>query len=183
MGSLGSFLGDNAKLITQGISLATGIVGDELSYLDQDRQQDRAVENLRARQAEELRQAQEQAAQERQRVTLESQQEEEKRRAALKRAVARQRADFGSQGVGAGTGSPQAVLLGLFNESEDELRRREELDRLRFNALDLGLDQRSRLNVLQLAQLQQRDNLNRIAGRVDSFGRVANYGVNLFNEN
>ena len=54
------------------------------------------------------------------------------------RAVARQRANFGSSGISSDSGSGQAVLLGLFDETEDELARREQLDNLRNRALDLG---------------------------------------------
>lgn len=121
-----------------------------------------AVSQLRERQALEAQQQAEKNALERERLALEAAQNEDERRAALRRAVARQRANFGSQGVGAAAGSSQAVLLGLFDETEDEINRRTQLDSLRNRALDLGERQASALNLLQATQLAQRQRLNRL---------------------
>jgi hypothetical protein len=78
----------------------------------------------------------------------------------LKRAVARQRAAYGASGIEANSsGSAQAVLLGLFDESEEEKNQREKLDTLRLNAIDQDVDQRSRLNVLQRTQLAEKQRL------------------------
>lgn len=56
------------------------------------------------------------------------------RNRATRRAAARKRALFSAQGIST-EGSGEAILLGLFEENEDELQRREELDRLRVSAL------------------------------------------------
>jgi hypothetical protein len=79
--------------------------------------------------------------------------------------VARQRANFGAQGVSAGGGSAQAVLLGLFEESEEERARRERLDGLRVRVLEDDLAGRRASNVLQRTQLQERAKVDAIAGR------------------
>ena len=86
---------------------------------------------------------------------------EDERRAALRRAVARQNARFGASGIGGSGGSAEAVLLGLFDESEEDLASRERLDNLRNRSLDLNVAQNSSLNVLQRSQLQQRQDFQR----------------------
>ena len=83
------------------------------------------------------------------------------RRAALKRAVARQKAIFGSRGLGAESGSTEAILLGLFEESDDEKQDRNRLDTLRSQVIEQDLGQRKSLNVLQRTQLKARQKLER----------------------
>lgn len=125
-------------------------------------QQKLALRQLQETQAASLQKAQEDAQAQRAEIELSAQQDEEERRSALKRAVARQRAQFGAQGIGTnGSGSAQAVLLGLFEESDDERERREQLDALRTQSLETGLAQQVRINTLQRTQLQQRQNLDR----------------------
>lgn len=97
---------------------------------------------------------------EREKIAAQAAQDEEERRNALRRAVARQRAQFGGSGVSANSGSAQAVLLGLFDETEDEINRRTQLNSLRTRALDLNETQSRSLNLLQATQLQQRQKLN-----------------------
>jgi len=144
-----------SALVTQGVGLA-------VNEFSRRQSQDQALEQLQERQALQQQQRAQDAALQKQQIALSSSQDEEKRKAALKRAVARQRASFGSQGVGSGAGSSQAVLLGMFEETEDELSRREELDNLRLNAVDLNVSQSNALNVLQRTQLQERNNLNNL---------------------
>jgi hypothetical protein len=97
---------------------------------------------------------------ERQQMDLQATQEDESRQQALRRAVARQKAQFGSQGVGANNGgSGQAVLLGFFDETEDERAKREQIDAVRSSALDLNMSQKRGLNLLQATQLAQRQKL------------------------
>ncbi|MCB1530917.1 MAG: transporter [Rhodospirillales bacterium] len=130
-----------------------------------------ALRQLQARQNEALAKSQEEAALDRERIAAEAAEAESRRRQALKRSVARQRARFGSSGIETGSsGSAQAVLLGLFDESEEDRSQREKLDRLRLNAIDQNLEQQRRLNVLQRTQLKARQDLEEsIAGR--SYGR------------
>lgn len=132
----------------------------------------RREDNLQAQQALDLQQLQQkqqldqqnlvqQTALERERIATDTKAAEERRQAALRRAVARQRASFGSQGIGSGGGSSQAVLLGLFDETEDELAQRERLDNIRGRALDLDVSQSNAINVLQRSQLAERQRLER----------------------
>lgn len=125
-------------------------------------QQDQALRQLRQRQAADLRDLQERNELSRERIEAETQAAEEKRRAALRRAVARQRAQFAAQGVGTGgSGSTEAVLLGLFEESDDDRQQRERLDNIRTRALEQDSAARRRLNVLQSSQLAARQELER----------------------
>ena len=123
-------------------------------------EQDLALLQLQERQRLEQARLAQSNALEREKIATQTAQDEEDRRAALRRAVARQRASFGGQGISASGGSAQAVLLGLFDETEDEINRRTELDSLRTRALDLGESQNRSLNLLQATQLQQRQKLN-----------------------
>lgn len=124
-------------------------------------QQDLALRQLQARQGLSAADAASQAELDRQKLAIESANSEAARRDALRRAVARQNAQFGAQGVSAGDGSGEALLLGMFEESEQERARREELDNLRLQAIDQNLEEENRINVLQRTQLQERQNLDR----------------------
>ncbi len=125
-------------------------------------QQDLALKQLQQKQQADERTAQEQAAQERERVAAAADAAENQRRAALRRAVARQRAQFGAQGIAADDGSAEAVLLGLFDESDQDRADRERLDTIRTAALDQDIATQGRINVLQRQQLIERQNLQRI---------------------
>lgn len=154
-----------SALVTQGVGLA-------VNEFSRRQSQDQALEQLQERQALQQQQQAQDAALQKQQIALSAAQNEEERKAALKRAVARQRANFGSQGVGSGAGSSQAVLLGMFEETEDELSRREELDNLRLNAVDLNVSQSNALNVLQRTQLQERNNLNNLTAGTRIIGNA-----------
>lgn len=80
---------------------------------------------------------------------------ETQRRDALKRAVARQRANFGAQGVGSGTGSSEAVLLGMFEQSDEEREAAETLNNLRTQAITQNSAAAQQLNLLQQTQLRE----------------------------
>lgn len=150
--------------VLQGLSIVSSIVGGVSGYQDQAAEQDVALQQLQQKQQAEMRTAQENAALEREKIKLESEAAEKDRRAALKRATARQRAQFGGSGIDTtSSSSAQAVLLGLYDESEAERQEREALDNLRNRALDSNLAQRSRLNVLQQTQLRERQKLNSVS--------------------
>ncbi len=136
------------------------------------RDERRAARNLEAEQALALQQLQQQqglaekqaaqdAALQRQKLQIQAQNAEETRLRALKRVVAKQRASFGGSGISSIGGSAEAVLLGLFDESEEDLAQRNRLDQLTSTALSQGLAQQKSLNVLQATQLQERQNLAR----------------------
>lgn len=131
---------------------------------DQLRAQQRlALRQLQEQQAAQQRGAQEQGALQREKMQAESAAAEQQRRAALRRAVARQRAAYGAQGIGAGEGSAEAVLLGLFEESDADRMERERIDDIRNRALEQDIAEQKNLNVLQLSQLRERQKLERIA--------------------
>ena len=119
--------------------------------------QDLALQQLQERQALQQQQLSQSNALERERIATQAALDEEERRAALRRAVSHQRANFGASGVSANSGSGQAVLLGLFDETEDDLARREQLDNLRSRAFDLSETQTRSLNLLQATQLAERN--------------------------
>lgn len=125
------------------------------------RQDDLALAQLQERQQLQEQQLEQDAQLDRAQLELDAQTAEENRRGALRRAVARQRAQFASSGVTSSGGSSEAVLLGLFEESEDERAQRDRLDSLRNAAIDSSLSSRSGINVLQRTQLEQRQNLQR----------------------
>ena len=133
-------------------------------------EQDLALKQLQERQRLTAAQLAQGNALERERIAIQAAQDEEDRRASLRRAVARQRAQFGASGVSQGSGgSSQAVLLGLFDETETELAQREQLDNLRNRALTLDGAQGKSLNLLQATQLSQRQKLDR---QISGLGRL-----------
>lgn len=132
----------------------------------------RAYDQMKGAQAVQMRNAKEQAALEKEQLRLTSENADTERRAALRRAVSRQRALYGSSGTGSGDGSAQAVLLGLFDESDGEKTEREALDALKNRAVDQGIAQQQRINTLQLSQLKERNRLNKISAATDLAGSL-----------
>lgn len=127
-------------------------------------QQDMALRQLQQKQNIEELSAAEQAALERRNIAASAASAYDERRTALKRAVARQRAQFGAQGLGSDDGSGEAVLLGMFDESEHDKAERDQLDHLRYQALESDLSDQKRVNVLQRTQLKEKQNLERLLG-------------------
>ncbi len=146
--------------VAQTVGTVQTLAGKNPAVRSQEREQELALEQLQQRQQVQQKQLEQDAALERERMALEGKQVDEQRQAALRRAVARQRAQFGASGVG-GSGSSQAVLLGLFEESDEERAQREKLDNLRSRALDNDLFSSQSVNVLQREQLRQRQDLQR----------------------
>lgn len=162
MGAIGSVL--------SAAQVVGGVIGKNAERRQSKKEDQLALSQLRQSQDLQMAQARTNADLDRQQIDLETANSEEERKAALRRAVARQRANFGAQGVGAGTGSSQAVLLGLFEESEDEMARRASLDKLRLNTIDENLSQSNAINVLQRTQLQERSKVGNLARNI-KFGR------------
>ncbi len=144
-------------IISQGVSIAT-----------QQSQQNQALKQLKQDQALQKKQTAQDIALEKERLSLEARNAETTRKDALKRSVARQRAQFGAQGVGSGGGASQAVLLGLFEESENERQKREATDALRARAIDKNVAQQSALNILQRTQLAEKNKIKTLS----SIGRL-----------
>ena len=121
---------------------------------------------IEQRQAEEMRGLELEAAGELGKVRAEAVATEEQRRAALRRAVARQRAKFGLQGVGSSGGSSEAVLFGMVEESDEERRHRERLDRLRETAVGDQLQSKRRRNLLELTEMAEKQRLEWLTLRI-----------------
>lgn len=168
-------MGSITPILSQGIGLASAVAGNGLPFLNvaskvldidsagrrQREEQKLALRQLQQQQALQQKSMAAQNALEKEKISAQAMQAEESRKAALKRAVARQMASFGAQGVASG-GSAQAVLLGLFDESEGELQNRERMDSFRLSALDQGIAQNQSLNLLQAQQLRERQKLERL---------------------
>lgn len=129
--------------------------------------QTKALNDLR------LQQERERAALEKEQLQLSKEQAESQRQSALRRAVARQKALFGSGGTGSSDGSAKAVLLGLFDESDEERAQREALDTLKTKAIDTGVAQTQRLNTLQLSQLKERNRINQFTAAYDGLSTIS----------
>jgi hypothetical protein len=159
MGTLASTLTQVSSTLGTLNSISQGVqqlTGDST----QSKSQDLAMQQLQASQAQEKAQAERNAELERESIALQAEQDAETRRKALKRAMAKQNASRGASGASAG-GSGEAVLLGLYNESEDEAKQREDLDKLRYNALDNDLYTLSERNILEQSQLAEQQRLQR----------------------
>ncbi len=107
-------------------------------------------------------QARQTANAQREQQAFASDQAEIERQKALRRAVSRQKAQFGAQGVSGADGSAEAVLLGLFEESDEEKKQREKLDQMRSRALDARAGNNSRLDLLEQSRLSERNRIDRI---------------------
>lgn len=156
-----------------------GMVSKDNSYGDRQKAQQVALKQLQTTQRLQARQAADDAALNRERLAAEAAGAENARLAALRRAVARQRANFGVQGVGSDGGSSGAVLLGLFDESEDELAQREKMDDIRNRALDMGMAQRGAINTLQYTQLKERQKIGRLSAGIDRAAARIDDGLDL----
>ncbi len=133
-------------------------------------QGNQAVSQLQERQALENRQATQKAALDKKEISIKAEKAEKERRAALKRAVARKRVRFGSHGVSVGDGSSEAVLLGLFDESEDVRIQREKLDKIRLQSIEQNVNNTRRVNTLERTQLREKEKLKRTSETLDSAG-------------
>lgn len=167
--SLSSALGplNQATALLQGANL---VDNSDDARRQQIRQQDQlALQQLKQQQRLSEQQNAQNAQLERQIMQEETRQANEARQSSLRRAVARQRAEFGGSGISSSSGSAQAVLLGLFEESDEEREERERLDNLRSSALDQSASQLQSRNVLEATQAAQRNQLQSISGSNNGF--------------
>jgi colicin import membrane protein len=165
MGTLTPVLGTITKTLGAINTISTAV--DSFSggdRRDMRAQQDLAMRNLQQSQSLSEAEKQAQAARDRAQISLDAKTAEEARRKALKRAMARQNVKFGAGGVSR-QGSGEAVLLGLYNNSEDEASTNKALDDLRYNAIDSGLYDLQNRNVLERTQLAEKQRLDRVIGR------------------
>lgn len=75
--------------------------------------------------------------------------EERRRKEGLKRNLATQRARFGASGVGGVGGSSDALLRGLSDQTEREIKDRNRLNLLQTNSIYTNLANSKRLNLLE----------------------------------
>lgn len=125
-------------------------------------EQDIALSQLQARQAQDEGNLAANTALEKSRLAAEATAAESRRKTALRRAIGRQKTLFSAQGMSPDGGSSEAVLLGLYNEGMDDDATQTRLDRLRTTALDQNLSAQKQKNLLEAAQLAERQNLARI---------------------
>lgn len=131
-----------------------------------------ALQQLQQQQSLQQTQSAQDAALSKQEVLANAELTEEKRRTALKRAIARQRAQFGGSGVIGGDGSSEAVLLGLFEESDVERKSREQLDNLRLQSLDQSLLQQQSVNTLTRTQTAERNKLTNSSNTLSDISSI-----------
>ena len=158
LGTLTQTLG---ALQTLGTTVDTFSGRDERNYRAQ---QELAMKNLQAQQGLTLAEAQQKAEAERQQLALNAQADEKRRQDALRRAIARQNVTRGAGGVSA-SGSNEAILLGLYNDAEDDRNYASALDQLRYNAIDTNLSNLQSRSVLERTQLSERQRLEKKLNR------------------
>ncbi|WP_448192708.1 hypothetical protein [Azospirillum sp. sgz301742] len=93
-------------------------------------------------------------------IAQQSATDEQRRRDALRRSVGRTRADLGGQGVSSADGSGEAILLGLVGDSAQESSTAAQVDQLKRQAIQQELDNSRRRNLLEQAQLAQRQRMD-----------------------
>jgi colicin import membrane protein len=160
LGSILPILGGITTAVTT-IDRTMQMIGD-FGEDSQRRQQEQALRHLQENQRLEYEHLTQKNAQGRAEIALNAELAEKERRESLRRAVSRKRAEFGSSGIGSASGSAEAVLLGMFEESKEERETREQLDTMRSRALDLNESQKKSLNLLQATQLAQKQRLERL---------------------
>lgn len=90
------------------------------------------------------------AALDQKQIDLNAAEDSRQRQQALKRASATRKAAFGQQGINTSDGSGQAVLLGLFQESDEEQKYRDRLDAIRKESIAQDKENKRRRNLLSL---------------------------------
>ena len=155
-----------ASTAMQALSLVNSISGGNNDSANRDYKQ------LEQRNALELKNLSQNNELQKEQIRISAEQAETERRTALRRLMARQRAQFGASGIETGTGSGQAVLLGLFEESDEERRQREALDALKAGALDQTYQNQSRVNTLQLTQLKERNKMKKTGSILESLTSI-----------
>ncbi|MGQ9366633.1 hypothetical protein [Azospirillum sp. ST 5-10] len=130
----------------------------EMQWLSQSQTQ--AYEQLRARQTGDQASAVTDARNRLTTLTEQAQADERRRRDALRRAMGRSRAALGAGGVSAADGSGEAILLGLVADSDAERGEARRLDTLKRQAIQQEVDNTRRRNLLEQAQLAERQRLD-----------------------
>lgn len=160
--------------IVSGVSMVADVVGNLSAQNDVRKEQQQALKSLQSRQAAEYDYALREANAKRAEIAQKSASDEQLRQAALKRAMARQQAKFGASGITTGSsGSAQALLLGLFDESEQEKSRRNALDALRYQSINDDLAYKNRVNILALDDLRARQKIGGLTSWANTISRLS----------
>lgn len=137
-----------------------------------ERQQRQTLEALQKRQVLDEQNAAQNVILTKQELQAKADELERQRRLSLKRAISKQNADFGSKGIATGDGSTEAVLLGLFENSDEERKTNERLDRIRQQSLDQGLAQKSAVNTLERTTLAEKQRLTNSTSDLDDISKL-----------
>lgn len=155
-------LGGTLPFLSQSFSTLGRAEGQLTAYGDS-----RAADRLALKQLSERNRSEEQLATqkaEREQAVLNAQASDDERRRsmALKRAAARQRAAYGGAGVeSSDDGSGEAVLLGLFNENQQDQAAQDSIYSLRRQIIDDNLSSIKQRNLLEESQLAERNRKRR----------------------
>lgn len=157
-----------ASTAIQAIGAANTVIGAVNSAKSGQQEYNQA----KAKSALDLQNLQAESALQKQQIQIEAANAETERRDALRRVLAKQRAQFGASGIDQGDGSSQAVLLGLFDESDQERAQREALDALKSASIDQKYSAQQRVNTLALTQLREKNKLSNVTNSLGSIGTI-----------
>lgn len=129
----------------------------EMDWLAQS--QNQAAGQQRANQAADMADRQAGAQTQLAQIAASAATEERRRVDALRRTMARTRAALGASGVSAADGSGEAILLGAVNDSAMERQDADRIDQIKRQAIQQELDNARRRNLLEQAQLADRQRL------------------------
>lgn len=110
-----------------------------------------------------LQQLQQSVAQQKKQNLLAQEQSETERRAKLRSLLSSQRASFGGRGLDTSSGSSEAVLQGMLEDSDQERVSSASKVAAANQELDQQVAQQKRLNLLQKEQLRQKTLLSSIS--------------------
>lgn len=110
-----------------------------------------------------LQQLQQSVAQQKKQNLLTLEQNDAERRAKLRSLLSQQRASFGGRGLDTTSGSSEAVIQGMLDDSDQERAASESKVLAANKELDQQVSQQKRLNLLQKEQLRQKTILSSIS--------------------
>lgn len=103
---------------------------------------------------------------------LDLQDKERDRQERLRAALAKQRAAFGASGTGSSSGSAQASLLRLFDESEQDGQAMSEAASIQNRILDQEYANRQSINMLEETQLKERRRLGGVTALYNGLSSI-----------
>ncbi len=162
MGGFSAF----ATTALQALSLANTIAGGVDSYRKDSGL--REYQQAKERSALELANLRAESELEKQKLSMQQESANEERRQKLRAALASKRAIFGAQGIGSGSGSAQAYLMGLVDESGDEQVREEAYTSLSKRIIDENYSQQQAVNTLKLTQIKEKNKIKRVNALYDT---------------